>query len=100
MQTSVVKFVSTLYEEDGKKRPVVPENGVHFSIEELYRMLETDMVQVISLDRQHIMIVDEEGKMKNKPCNSKATLLFHETPHLPGDHIVGKALVCLGIQFR
>jgi hypothetical protein len=100
MDTKVVKFVSTLYSEDGTSRPVVPDNGVHFELEELYRLLETDMIQVVYLSNKHIMVIDMEGKLKDKNFNREATSLFLKSPHIPGDYIVGKALVCLDMQMR
>lgn len=53
----------------------------------------TDMIQMIALgDNGMHMILDEEGKLKDKPFNKNATILA--SPFLlPGDYIVGDVLV-------
>ena len=39
--------------------------------------------------QEQMMVLDEEGKLKNKPINEVATLLAN----IPGDYIVGDVLI-------
>jgi hypothetical protein len=49
-------------------------------------------VQFIALPMDLVLMVDEEGKLKNRELNTEATRLF--SPWLlPGDHLVGPVLL-------
>lgn len=80
-------------------REVLPKNGSNFELEELYELLDCDMVQVIPLKDGMEMIFDEEGKLKDHRVNHCATgyalgCLF------PGDYIAGHALVINSSEFE
>lgn len=77
---------------DSDKIDVKPENGKTFKLKELYKIIDCTMVEFIYIDN-YIMIIDEEGKLNNKPVNDVATYYFrkHKKIH---DIIVGNALIC------
>lgn len=66
------------------------------SLEELYQLIGTDMIQVLgSPDGKADIVVDEEGKLKNKTVNVTATAywLGTEDTSLWQDVIVGTAVI-------
>jgi hypothetical protein len=77
--------------------PRDPEKG--FTLEELYKMLECDCIQVVETDFPSlVMIIDEEGKLKTNRVNWKATAIFPGRHH--NDMIVGHALICRHHEFK
>ena len=90
--------MATLYRVDGKTEEVEPRDKKKgFSLEELYKLIDTDMVEVVRSGKA-ILIIDEEGKIKRKPRNNIATDL---ATHLgPGDFIVGDVLRCKKGEFK
>ena len=72
---------------------VKPENGTDFTLEELYKHLECDMIEVIYFNDNTIMIIDEMGKIKEKYYNNQATYIFRDKRKTQ-DFIVGNAIVC------
>lgn len=68
-----------LIELDGTLNEVKPENGTDFQLKEMYKMLQCEMIELISLANGMYMVIDEEGKLTNNPeINKKATELFQE----------------------
>lgn len=84
---------ATLFKDNGEQIEVKPANGRDFKLDELYKMIETDMVQVIGVGRGKIMILDEEGKFKPHRFNTAATAIAAKYI-LPDDYIAGHAVVC------
>jgi hypothetical protein len=79
-----------LIRADGTEREV---DG-HLTLEALQHLVGGYVQHVQLPDGRHIF-VDEDGKMKRKPLNAKATALFY-----PGwDHIVGDVLVLTEAEF-
>lgn len=71
---------------------VAPENGRVFELQELYKLLDCSLVQVLPCQAANmLMIIDEEGKLNQKSQNERATELV---TLFPGDYIAGSALVC------
>ena len=66
---------------------VQPNNGTDFSLEELHAFVDGYIEVVQTINPYLILVVDDEGKLKNKPMNYAASLLY-------GDYIVGDALLC------
>ncbi len=64
--------------EDNKRiENIMPANNRHFSLQELYKLIDTDTIQVLELYDNTIMIIDEEGKLKDKAVINKiATQLY------------------------
>lgn len=81
---------------DGKITEIAPQNGSDFQLEELYSIIECNLIETVYLGHSHVMIVDEEGKINDKPFNAKASILY-SNPH---DAIVGKAVVCPKKMFK
>lgn len=50
---------------DGTIEEITPENGKHYSLEEMYRHCNADLVEFIYLPDERVMIVDEEGALKS-----------------------------------
>src|ERR1700674_266546 len=56
---------------------VVQPVGKKFTIKELYKLLDIDMIQIIELYDNRLLIIDEEGKLKDEVIVNKiATELF------------------------
>ena len=75
----------------------LPENNQNFELKELYALLECDTIEVVYLgDTGMIMIIDEEGALKNEPeFNEFATVMWrHYEPLAAGQHLFGKVLLC------
>jgi len=56
-------------------RDVAPKNGRDFQLTQLYELLSCDMIEIRRLADGRIMVLDEEGKLTDKPRNERATLL-------------------------
>lgn len=65
---------------------VSPANGKDFKLAELKKIVE-GYIEIVHLRCGKLMVVDEEGKLKGKPINAKASALANQT-------IVGRVLVC------
>ena len=85
-----------LIKPDGSQTSVAPANGKNFQLEELYKLLECQWVEVVwSLrEKGKIMIVDEEGKLKSSPVFNQVA------SSLSGHEIVGNAIVCDKSMFK
>lgn len=84
-------------------QPVRPANGQGFECEEVCRLLDCTMMEVIELDEELILIIDENGKHATTPyLNLLATVLWHK--YQPGakgvDSVVGRAILCHTSQFE
>lgn len=87
--------MATLLKHDGEISLVKPENGTDFKLQELYALLDVDLIQVIHLEEGIIMVCDDEGKLKGEasPLNMTATWEYQKC-YGPLDEIHGNALVC------
>lgn len=82
---------------------VSPTNGRCFELDELYALLDCEMVEVVSLTDELILIIDENGKLSQPAyLNLLATYLWQQhQPEARGtDSIVGRALLCHTDQFE
>lgn len=86
-----------LFNEDGTKEMVTPENGKSFTLKEMYKLLDCSLVQFVPArvlseltGRDVTLIIDEEGKLAGKKVNREATICSGLAPY---DVIVGKALL-------
>jgi hypothetical protein len=80
-----------LYKSDGEIVPVLPKNGISFTLKEL-RGFVNGFIQVISLNDGRLMILNEEGKLDSLKVNDTATNLAKDIL-FNGDYIVGDVLV-------
>lgn len=89
-----------LLRADGTAEKVIPEKGemFAFSLEELQGYVG-GYIEIVYLRVQtvvmNLMVIDEEGKLKGKPINERATTLARFAQAIfPNDVIVGDALLC------
>ena len=88
--------MATLIKPDGTVLNVVPYDGKAFTLKEMYFLVETDIVEYVTLGDE-VLIICEEGKIRGKPINKAATIiaLARGWRPVPGDFgIVGNALHC------
>lgn len=88
--------MATLIKVDGSQKDVFPadkENG--FTLEELYGLLECEMIEIATTFQDgKMLVVDEEGLLKPDPIvNQVASMLV-------GDYIVGNAIVVSQEEFQ
>ena len=79
---------------------IKPENETNFTLKELYKHLRCDMIEVLYLNSSEIMIIDENGKLTNKPVNNSATRIFRENIKNTRDYICGHAIICHTSQLK
>lgn len=85
--------MAKLYRVNGQIEDVKPANGSDFTLEELYALVDTNMVETLPTNDGRIMVICEEGKLRGKEENARATLLTVNVT-AGDDMIVGNALVC------
>ncbi|KKM98456.1 hypothetical protein LCGC14_1157620 [marine sediment metagenome] len=83
-------YVHKILKPDGTMVDCSPA-GEYFTLEELRAAMDGGWVENINLSGGFVMIIDEEGRLKELPRNNLAT----ELVGVPGVYIVGNALVCL-----
>ena len=69
--------MARLIRPDGTEDHVTPANGKTFTLEEMQRYVG-GYIELMPGVAPMRMIVDEEGQLKNKPVNVKATALVFE----------------------
>jgi len=69
-----------------------PPKGKQYTLEELQSAVG-GYIQIVHPvgDSRYLIVLNEEGKLKDLPLNKTATRLYRQPP----DYIVGPALVCL-----
>jgi Domain of unknown function (DUF3846) len=83
--------MATLIKASGQQEEIKPWNGTSFTLEQLQEHVG-GYFEAHRLSDGKFMLVDEDGKMKQKPINRAASfLLFGKFTGL--DFIVGDALV-------
>ena len=83
MFTEIIKTNSTSIR-------VSPKNDRDFKLKELREMIGCDYIQIVETNDKRLMIVDEDGKLRNKEFNERATKLYK---HGDSDIIVGDVVV-------
>jgi len=84
--------MATLFRTDLTSEEITPKNGSDFSLEELYELLDCDSVEVVPLTKFNSIIVDEEGKLKDKECNIYASKIYQKFLNTT-DVLVGDCLM-------
>jgi hypothetical protein len=64
------------------------------SFDPIYKMIDCDMVEVLRIGGGWVLLIDEDGKGKGKPINEAATVYANRAGLMPGDCIVGDAVLC------
>lgn len=80
---------------------VAPKNGKSFTLDEVYKLLDVQMIKVVRLKANLILICDEEGLLHKDPVvNREATRLYQESAGTQSVGIVGNAILCSSKQFK
>lgn len=75
-----------LINADTTVEAIRPNNGTDFSCKELQGYVG-GYIEIVRLPNNYILVVDEEGRLKNKKLNKKAS-------ELAGQSIVGDVVLC------
>lgn len=81
--------MATLLRSDGTAEELRPPNGVNWQLAELQTLVGGYIEVTATVDGKYL-VLDEEGKLKHKPLNRAATLIYKYGRH---DPIVGDAVV-------
>ena len=66
---------------EGDMAQVFPSGKV-FTLLEMYRLIDCDMVEIVRLvDDRRWLVLDEEGLLREKPVNHTATFLYNRGRH-------------------
>lgn len=80
---------------------IQPKNNSDFELEELYPHIGRCYLEVVYLKNNKIMIIDEEGKLKNLPFNKIATEIAHKDEAIYDvDYIAGNVVICDTSELR
>lgn len=94
-----------LLKADGQQVIIQSENLSDFTLEELYKHLSCTTVEIARSQaaaqqgrryKDYILIIDEEGKLKNNRINNVASEWYSS----PVDQIVGDAIICHDSMFK
>lgn len=81
--------MATFLRSSGESETLSPPNGIHWKLEEL-QTLVGDYIEVVRTHDGRYMVLDELGKLKDKPLNREATILY---VHGRRDPIVGDVVI-------
>ena len=84
--------MAQVIKSSGEVIEIKPDNGTDFYLEELQAIVG-GYIEVVSLRDGRLIVCDEEGKLKGKDRNHKATDILQAA--MPThDFVVGDVLVC------
>lgn len=93
--------MAKVYFTDGTIKDITPKNNIDFKLEELKEYIEGFLEVIYLKDTENIMIIDEEGKIKDLPFNKEATIIAMKNNSIyPNDYITGNAIVCKFEEFK
>lgn len=101
-----MKHKAYIISVDGERRETAPKNGTDFSLDELKAAIGGGYIQIVRIPPDRLMVVDEEGKVKDPPLplNERATRIYcgKRFPDFSNPyHIInGDALVCHESQIK
>ena len=87
-ETKSAKIIYT----DKEDEYYTPKNGNTFELDELQGIVG-GWIEIVRLKDGRIIVIDEEGKSKDKAVNIPATNIMRRD-HFTTDYIVGTAIVC------
>ena len=90
-QPTEIKSAKIIY-TDKEAEDYTPKNGKTFELDELQGIVDGNF-EIVRLNDGRMIIVDEEGKSKDKAVNIPATNILRRD-HFTTDYIVGTAIVC------
>lgn len=91
--------MASLLRTDGTRQNIAPQNGTDFQLEELHALLG-GYVEVVKLDDGRLLLVNDNGKIKQLAINPQATVLLWEFTDSLADVIVGDAVLCNDHEVR
>ena len=92
--------MAQIIKANGEIIDVIPKNGVDFQLEEMQEVVG-GWIEIVYLDNGSMMVVNEEGKLKQLPYNRLATQMVESgCRYLSGDWIAGDVLVCDKTQIK
>jgi len=80
---------------NGTEVELLPESGKHFTLKEMQDCVG-GFIEIVYTQDGRLIVLDEEGKLKGKEVNLKATKLYGNT----NDCIVGDVLVCTNKEVK
>lgn len=84
--------MAQLYRADGTVEDFPePANGTDYALQEMRTAIGGGYIQIVETRDGRMMVIDEEGKLKQMRLNVAATELYI---HGAADPIAGDALVC------
>ena len=86
--------MAQLIKVDGTITDILPKNKKNFKLKEMYGILSCRLVEFVRTKNEDLMILDEEGKLKENwkdHINTRATELYK---YGEDDPIVGDVLIC------
>ena len=86
-----------LIKDTGEVMEIEPENGLNFKLQELYKILNCKLIELVVTKDGKLIVLDEEGKLQSKSVNTKATELYKYGEQ---DVIVGDVIVCNNKQIK
>ena len=89
--------MAELIKHTGETVEIEPENGSNFRLQELYKILNCSLIELVGTKDGRLIILDEEGKLQNKSINTKATKLYKYGER---DVIVGDVVICNNKQIE
>ena len=90
-QATETKSAKIIY-TDKEEEDYTPKNGKTFELDELQGIVG-GWIEIIRLKDGRIIVIDEDGKSKDKAVNIQATNIMRRD-HYTTDYIVGTAIVC------
>ena len=90
-QATETKSAKIIY-TDKEAEDYTPKNGKTFGLTEMQEIVG-GYIEPIRLNDGRVIIVDEDGKSKDKAVNIPATNILRRD-HYTTDYIVGTAIVC------
>ena len=90
--------MAQIIKSNGETKTVEPKNGTDFKLEELQAIVG-GYIQIAYLRDDEIMVMDEEGRLKDKDLNLRASLRYRRDVN-PYDSVVGDVLICKTNQVK
>ena len=84
--------MAKIIKANGEKIEVSPNNGNDFKLEELQSIVD-GYIEIVWMPNNEIMVVNEDGKLRDLPVNQEATKIYQEIFGF-NDMIVGDVLLC------
>jgi hypothetical protein len=92
--------MAQLIKVNGTKQKIVPKDKRNFKLPEMYNILNCRIIQFVRTKKGKLMVIDEEGKLKEDwidNINTEATKLY---VHGELDPIVGDVLICQNKEIK